>query len=61
MFTIDDNYKIKLSGWLKKEENNMVEMLNRDRKEILLPHNEQYYPSLEALYEHRVTFDEVNG
>ncbi len=36
MFTIDDNYKIKLSGWLKKEENNMVEMLNRDKKRDII-------------------------
>lgn len=61
MFTVDDNYKIKLSGWLKREENNMTEILNRDGKEILLPHKKQYYPSLEALHEHRVKLKEVNG
>ena len=61
MFTIDDNYRIKLSGWLKRGENDIAEMLNRDSKEILLPGEEQYYPALEALHEHRSKFREVNG
>ena len=55
LIAIDDNYKILVHTKLK-DCNPMVGIRQYENKAILLPTNEQFYPSLHRLAEHRARF-----
>lgn len=60
MVTVSDSYEIVLSKWLKKEENHIPEVMEKEGQALSLPEEEQLYPSPAALEEHRERFGEVN-
>ncbi len=57
LLTIQPNYRIKLSEWLKDKGEKIEGTLNWNKKEILLPEEEQFLPSGEALEEHCERFE----
>ncbi len=61
LYTLDDNYQIVLSNWLKRKENRIEDVVDREGMEIYLPDNESCYPAIEALVEHREKFQEINN
>ena len=56
LLTIQPNYHIELSSWLKNEGENIERTLGWDRKEILLPDEQRFFPSEVALEEHNEQF-----
>jgi putative restriction endonuclease len=55
MISIDDNYKVLISNRLKENSSN-YSIKEFSNKQILLPENPKYYPSLESLASHRAKF-----
>lgn len=55
IIAIDDNYKVLISNRLK-ENNSAYSIKEFTNKQILLPENPHYYPSLESLASHRARF-----
>jgi putative restriction endonuclease len=60
LLTIQPDYQIKLSGWLKKEGKEIEHTLAWDGKEIFLPEEERFMPHEEALSERFKRFKEIN-
>ncbi len=56
LIAIDDNYKVVVAHNFAENRSSRYNLGDFARQQILLPANEQYYPSLEALKEHRVRF-----
>lgn len=56
LLTVQPNYHIKLSTWLKNKGENIDKTLTWDRKEILLPDEQRFIPSEMALEEHYEKF-----
>lgn len=59
LLTVRPDYRITISTWLKKEGEEIDHTLSWDRKEILLPEDERFLPSEEALEVHYERFDSV--
>jgi len=56
LLTVQPDYRIKLSNWLKQEGENIEKTLAWDRKEILVPNEQRFLPSEVALVEHNKQF-----
>lgn len=56
LLTVQPDYQIKLSTWLKEEGERIDHTLSWDREKILLPKEQRYYPSTLALEEHYQEF-----
>jgi putative restriction endonuclease len=56
LLTVQPNYHIKLSTWLKKDGENIEKTLAWDSKEIWLPDEQRFFPSEMALEEHYKQF-----
>lgn len=59
MLTIQPNYKLLLSKWLKEEQNEVKSLWDLNQKPILLPYQEQLYPAQQALEIHMEKFKEA--
>ncbi len=53
LISIDDNYKIIISNKFKEEKQSQYSIIQFKNKEIFLPENSKFYPSLENLKWHR--------
>lgn len=60
MFTVDDNFKIKISKHLNIPDNIILGFEERKDKKIILPDNPNYYPAIEAVLLHNKRFEEAN-
>jgi putative restriction endonuclease len=56
LLTVQPDYRIKLSSWLKEEGERIEHTLNWDREEIFLPGDLRYWPNKEALEDHCARF-----
>lgn len=56
LLTVQPDYRIKLSSWLKKNGDNIDQTLARDHTEIHLPTDQRFRPSELALEEHYEQF-----
>lgn len=59
MLTVTPDYIIRLSNWLKEEDNEIGNLWDYDKEMIHLPEMEGYRPAQEALEDHYVRFKEV--
>lgn len=59
MLTVTPDYTIRLSNWLKEENNNAGNLWELNKRSILLPKTEGYRPAKEALEDHFLRFKEV--
>lgn len=57
MLTIRDDFTVRLSYWVERNENKMEETVRLKNSEILLPNDSRYYPSSEALRDHIDRFE----
>lgn len=57
-FTINDDYTIIVSDKLREDSPHATPIKDFEKKSILLPAHEQYYPRLDALQWHREAFSE---
>ena len=57
MLTIRDDYTIRLSYWLERNDNSVEETVDLKNRQILLPENDRYFPSTEALLYHNDRFE----
>ena len=53
LIAIDDNYQILVSKAIKDDQEHPYSFSLLENKQLILPHNEQYYPALENLAWHR--------
>jgi len=60
LLTIQPDYQIKLSGWLRKEGKEIDHTLAWNGEKMLLPEEERFMPHEEALTEHFKRFEEIN-
>jgi len=60
LLTVQPNYQIKLSNWLKREGDQIDNTIDWDSKKILLPTNKQFLPNKKALEDHYQKFNSVN-
>jgi putative restriction endonuclease len=60
MLTIRDDYSIRLSYWVERNENRVEETVELKNNQILLPKNERYLPSSEALLHHNERFNQFH-
>ncbi|WP_372638421.1 HNH endonuclease [Fodinibius sp.] len=56
LLTVLPDYRIKLSLWLKQEGEKIDQTLALDKKEIMIPEEQRFLPSEEALEEHSEQF-----
>lgn len=56
LLTVQPDYLIKLSSWLKEEGEQIENTLAWEKEEILLPEKHRFFPSEEALNEHYKQF-----
>ncbi len=56
LLTVKPDFQIKLSTWLKEEGKEIEQTLTWDQEEILLPKEQRYFPSAQALEEHYQEF-----
>ncbi|WP_234573061.1 HNH endonuclease [Rhodohalobacter sp. 614A] len=59
MLTVTPDYTIRLSKWLKEENNNVGNLWDLNKESILLPEAIGYQPAREALENHYLRFKEV--
>lgn len=59
LLTVQPDYRIKLSSWLKEEGGKIESTLAWDQKEILLPNNRRFLPDEKALKDHNEQFKSV--
>lgn len=53
LITVDDNYQILVSKAIKDNLDHPYSFSQLEKRKLILPHNEQYFPSLENLAWHR--------
>jgi len=59
LLTVTPSYKVQLSGWLKKEDNDVGNLWNFHGEEIFYPTTENYQPAEEALQNHFLKYKEM--